>query len=559
MLHTLGNIIRWLWEVVLLPNVILALAALVSDGTEAWADLGRSLKVLLYLLLRRSHRSFPVRVRVAPVRGTVTIDTVAHPGTSTDSGKEDASSDPSRVAKGSESSHPPVVSLEADRPPSPDSDVRIHRRIQFGRRGEQQEWLEEAVGHLLVPITTALCYSQSLHRLVRCVIGSVQLPTVSTLPSRHHAPQWPPHFVRSAKNVRRGVVGDYSSASATGHSATDFGDSNSSATDSITRSTTAGYSQYRQAARVVYRKVSTRHLELRQSRSAAHPIASITAHHVLSYQATRQKVLVMDLDETLCHVAMTTAHMQGPPTFSEVIPTASGAELFHVWVRPHANLFLTTMAKLFNLVLFTSASKPYADTILRRIDPNRLLKERYYRQDCRVVPRGVLANAMQWNHSTTPATAPSTSREDTSLASSEWSDAPWRSDAATSSTSVDASTTPLVGCVGGRTVGVDKVVEKPVMNTQAKVLVKDLRLLKVPPELVIMIDNCEECTLLNRDNALIIPPYIPTSDTRKVSPCKPEDGDDAGGDEVLLGLVVFMESLLVVPDVRSILRLGKIY
>lgn len=654
--------------------------------------------------------------------------------------------------------------------------VLIGRRILLGKKGEIEDWQPAVLGRLLVPLSYPLSYSHSLHRLVATVIGPIQQPSVSTMPNRHPAPQWPPHYVRSGGGGAGGVgsggaatsglggatgtamggggagagggergaglgmggfsrMEEYSSSASSSTTATTggggaagsailrrrggggggmgdsvFGDSGSSAGEggaagaggggAAVRSRVVGGQQWRPASSVVYRRVSSRQLDVssrsRRAPVAAHLIASITAHHVLSYQATRQKVLVMDLDETLCHVSTTTANMAGPPTFSEVIPTSTGAELYHVWVRPYADLFLATAAKLFNLVLFTSASKPYAETILRRIDPERRLKERYYRQDCRVISRGMLAkvigssnggSAVGGTREGSIATSATTrlpplshgatggpARQSTISGSAAEAAKPTESALSSGSTSLRreseseepqptaplpqpllSSTTSSLS-TSSSAAGHDEpcgssasaaaaflttppspptpliptadLPAKPAFKENTKVLVKDLRVLKVPPELLIMIDNAEECTLLSRENALVIAPYIPLAPSEKsvlrhsagsgegglaaVAPStvsnvddtdadvggnaegagadgKPHahspvtegrsgganvngpvvseaPGDDALGrrededpenDDVLLGLLPLLEALLVVPDVRSILRYGK--
>lgn len=71
--------------------------------------------------------------------------------------------------------------------------------------------------------------------------------------------------------------------------------------------------------------------------------------------------LVLDLDETLVH-------------FEE---SPEGGEFL---VRPQASEFLEQMAKLFEVVVFTAAMKDYADWILDRIDPNKNVSHRLYRQ-----------------------------------------------------------------------------------------------------------------------------------------------------------------------------------
>lgn len=762
MFNDLFRFVRGVWEAVLLPFVVLSIANLATDGWEAVTHLQDTLVVLGCFVWGCSHRSFPLsRSAVEAQRAALTATpTTAGPSPTTSTAASHASTaataaaNSAAVSRGGYRGTPEDEENDADseadfphlrraagttsadaaaagssaRPSLPtdtsakgedDLSLQIQRRLLLGKKGEIDEWLPARCGRLLIPPHHALCTSRSLHQLVSIVIGPIQQPTVATMPTRHPEPQWPPHFLRTGSggggSTAAGSVGDPSTD--------DYSSSNSSAAPHTMRhrSSAGATTRYRLASSVVYQRVSSRHLDFSNSQVAPHLIASITAHHVLSYPATRQKVLVMDLDETLCYVSTSTANMAGPPTFSEVIPTASGAELFHVWERPYARLFLATAAKLFNLVLFTSASKPYADTILQRIDPDNLLKRRYYRQDCRLVPRGLLkrmcAVAGQRGVSTgnvtrqgsgdrsvavgdTPlssfATAlagsansggsgvgagggSTTNTDDDSgggrgrgrpaqrHSSATWGDpstpdgkdvlssgSDWGGSAAGATTSASTpslalgQSTPLDGTTsnarGGHR-GAEEYgfpgLEKTALNEHAKVLLKDLRILKVPPELLVMIDNSEECTLANPENALIVSPFIPSltkglagektapTQTSCPTPTPPAEAstpstDNEGGvasvcggvaaavpggqrseaatspskssssssstgeagrlrrdcgaadglllgddmsagdgpeeeDEVLLALLPMLECLLVVPDVRSILRLGKLY
>ena len=51
-------------------------------------------------------------------------------------------------------------------------------------------------------------------------------------------------------------------------------------------------------------------------------------------------------------------------------------------IRPGAENFLVTLGDLYELVLFTASSQFYADTVVDRIDPQRKIKHRLYRESC---------------------------------------------------------------------------------------------------------------------------------------------------------------------------------
>ena len=70
--------------------------------------------------------------------------------------------------------------------------------------------------------------------------------------------------------------------------------------------------------------------------------------------------LVLDLDETLVHYSET------------------GGEGSFV-VRPGADQFLTEMAEIYEVVIFTAAMQDYADWVLNQIDKNKRIKYRLYR------------------------------------------------------------------------------------------------------------------------------------------------------------------------------------
>ena len=73
-----------------------------------------------------------------------------------------------------------------------------------------------------------------------------------------------------------------------------------------------------------------------------------------------QKLLVLDLDETLIH---------GNPEAEKGDFLAAGIPVF---VRPEAQTFIEQMATVFKLAVWTSASSDYAADIVRRLFPAQL-------------------------------------------------------------------------------------------------------------------------------------------------------------------------------------------
>ncbi|RNF21000.1 putative CTD nuclear envelope phosphatase 1A-like [Trypanosoma conorhini] len=545
------------------------------DGVMACKNIHHTLYVLLCFFTGRSHLAYPrplVQLKRKKAELALSRRRKAHsPGSHASSSsctaveRWDSAGDSalSRGNGGREAGSPLMRRTDsfsiAEGGTAP-NECWVQRCVRRGHKGELSELLPRTRATPLVSPAYHLCHSESLHHLVSNVIGPIQQPTVSALPTRHTTPQWPPHssgrpFTRH--DDRRGDIGlttdDYSSTT----SGQRHPLRNTGALSGLAHASADARSSnvFQTVSTVVYRRESSKRMQFGRavgSRMPLQPIASITSHHVLSYQATRQKVLIMDLDETLCFVSTKLSACRYPPTFSEVIPTATGAELFFIWERPHVRLFLSTLAKLFNLALFTSSTRPYADSILRRLDPERVIKRRYYRHHCVQVPRSAFPGAPGQCGA---AQSVGGSREAASQ------------DAVSAATDAPQS----LGTAAGEDVASDLISTLPRSAAAAAAaaaaannaktsdrgevgngttLVKDLRILKVPPELMVMVDNVEECVLANRDNALVLPPFFP--------PAFAGTADNAATDDVLLSLIPFLESLLVVPDVRSVLRHGRL-
>jgi hypothetical protein len=245
----------------------------------------------------------------------------------------------------------------------------------------------------------------------------------------------------------------------------------------------------------------------------------------------RNKVLVLDLDETLIFAATSTATILIPPDFSEVVPTMSGAELYHVWERPYLQLFLDAASRIFNVVVFTASSPAYADPIIDRIDRTKRIRRRLYRSNC---------TALQWPECPKQqlpvelGAPPSSSKH-----------------------------------------------HHPVS------LSKDLAILGVPLSHVVLIDNNPCCVAMHRDNGVVVPSYSPPhttvlssqrgllATTTTTMPQQHHHQMPHGRkrnhherlslllrtvedtDEVLLGILPFLEALACAPDVRSVIARGR--
>lgn len=101
----------------------------------------------------------------------------------------------------------------------------------------------------------------------------------------------------------------------------------------------------------------------------------------------KKYVLVLDLDETLVH-------------FKESRYLSDDEKLK---VRPHVTEFLELLAPHYEFVVFTAASRLYADFAVKKLDPaERFLKQKLYRDSCKPMGRHmvkdleIVVNMVNW-------------------------------------------------------------------------------------------------------------------------------------------------------------------
>uniref|UniRef100_A0A667XI51 CTD (carboxy-terminal domain, RNA polymerase II, polypeptide A) small phosphatase like 3 n=1 Tax=Myripristis murdjan TaxID=586833 RepID=A0A667XI51_9TELE len=100
-------------------------------------------------------------------------------------------------------------------------------------------------------------------------------------------------------------------------------------------------------------------------------------------RSTPEATLVLDLDETLMFSSLNVIE-DAQYTFH----TAFQDHLYKVYVilRPYVKEFLQSMAKTYEMFIYTSAKKDYAEKILDILDPQRkLFRHRLYQEDCSCV------------------------------------------------------------------------------------------------------------------------------------------------------------------------------
>ena len=120
-------------------------------------------------------------------------------------------------------------------------------------------------------------------------------------------------------------------------------------------------------------------------------------------ELTRQKTLILDMDETLIHakfhqetyeeleqagLGFVAPEEEGDCAQFNIVlgqdPSAEGHFIrLNVKVRQHMEEVLQYLSTLYEIVVFTAGEKDYADQILNFIDENRtVIKHRLYRQHC---------------------------------------------------------------------------------------------------------------------------------------------------------------------------------
>jgi len=92
-----------------------------------------------------------------------------------------------------------------------------------------------------------------------------------------------------------------------------------------------------------------------------------------------KKTLVLDLDETLVHASF--EPVDGPDF---IVPVKFSGTTHHAYVRvrPGAQQFLTAMAPMFEIVVFTASLQKYANPVIDHLDPGGVVQHRLFRESC---------------------------------------------------------------------------------------------------------------------------------------------------------------------------------
>ncbi|KAJ7680259.1 protein phosphatase [Mycena polygramma] len=92
-----------------------------------------------------------------------------------------------------------------------------------------------------------------------------------------------------------------------------------------------------------------------------------------------RKCLVLDLDETLVHSSFKPIQ---DPHFIVPVEIEFHWHHFHVLKRPGVDDFLKKMGEIYEIVVFTASLSKYADPVLDKLDTNRVVAHRLFRESC---------------------------------------------------------------------------------------------------------------------------------------------------------------------------------
>ncbi|EKM54603.1 uncharacterized protein PHACADRAFT_146736 [Phanerochaete carnosa HHB-10118-sp] len=99
----------------------------------------------------------------------------------------------------------------------------------------------------------------------------------------------------------------------------------------------------------------------------------------LSPKFAGRKCLVLDLDETLVHSSFKSIQQA-----DYVVPVEIEYHWHNVYVikRPGVDNFLKKMGEIYEVVVFTASLSKYADPVLDKLDVNRVVAHRLFRESC---------------------------------------------------------------------------------------------------------------------------------------------------------------------------------
>jgi Dullard-like phosphatase family protein len=93
-----------------------------------------------------------------------------------------------------------------------------------------------------------------------------------------------------------------------------------------------------------------------------------------------KKTLLIDLDETLVHSSFRPLPINADINFN--IFYQNKPHMINVLIRPYVQEFLKKMSNLYEIIIFTASVPQYANPLLDKLDKNKYIHHRLYRQHC---------------------------------------------------------------------------------------------------------------------------------------------------------------------------------
>ena len=104
-----------------------------------------------------------------------------------------------------------------------------------------------------------------------------------------------------------------------------------------------------------------------------------------NFNNNNKKTLILDLDETLVHSLFEPEKANNniikPDIYLKILFNNRYQEIF-VYKRPFLDIFLKEMHKIYNIYVFTASIEIYAKPLLEKLDKNKLIIKKFYRESC---------------------------------------------------------------------------------------------------------------------------------------------------------------------------------
>jgi|JI6StandDraft_1071083.scaffolds.fasta_scaffold00868_9 CTD small phosphatase-like protein 2 len=88
--------------------------------------------------------------------------------------------------------------------------------------------------------------------------------------------------------------------------------------------------------------------------------------------------------------------LASPVAVNDIILPSSKSKGMRIALRPFVKEFLSSVSKLFEVIVFTASSKSYADAVIDQLDPDKLyVSHRLYREHCHRTELGLLVKDLR--------------------------------------------------------------------------------------------------------------------------------------------------------------------